>query len=87
MFSENHTQIVHKFFGTIVNNLRVHHIYMYIFFFFCLRAGMVGAFYRHTVQITAWEINVHAVCTMLVKLLTGSQDQMCMELICTKVKS
>lgn len=34
---------------------------MYSFFFFSLTAGIVGAFYRHTVQITAREISTCSV--------------------------
>ena len=34
---------------------------IYSFDSFSLRTGMVGAFYRHTVQITAWEISACSV--------------------------
>lgn len=55
-----------SFSGVVLSNLES---VMYSFSSFCLRTGMVGAFYRHTVQITVWEIST---CSMLMKLLPGN---------------
>lgn len=56
MFSEDYAQAVRIFFWSSTKLLRAI-MCMYSFSSFCLRTGMVGAFYRQTVQITAWEIS------------------------------